>query len=52
MKELEEQMQLAIEEREMQKAAALASQDKKFTEINESLEHFKTVNIFIFLLYQ
>lgn len=45
MKELEEQMQLAIEESDMQKIAALASQDKKFTEFNELIEHFKTENI-------
>lgn len=45
IKELEEQMQLAIEESEMQKIAALASQEKKFNTINELLETFKTVNI-------
>lgn len=37
-------MQLAIEERELQKTAAIASQEKKISEINDAMENIKTVS--------
>lgn len=43
--EVEEQMQLAIEEREMQKVAAITEYDRRSDEQSARMEELKTVRI-------
>ncbi|KAI1731870.1 transcription factor pcc1 domain-containing protein [Ditylenchus destructor] len=45
MKEYEDQMQLAIEEKDMQKTAALSDENKRIEQLNVDLEQLKTENL-------
>ncbi|KAI1725374.1 GRIP domain-containing protein [Ditylenchus destructor] len=45
MKGYEDQMQLAIEEKDMQKTAALAEENKRIEQLNVDLEQLKTENL-------
>lgn len=43
MKEFEDQMQLAIEEKDMQKTAALVEENKRIEELNSQIGQLKMV---------